>query len=102
MGEGLEKGQRPLPTFLSGRKLSPNSHLDARHLSSSLYATGAFQAATLVLELRGIEFVYLFFKGNCLRLQKFLPPTQSLLVFVASSYGDLSSWHWNPGLGGLV
>ena len=23
-----------------------------------------------------------------------------LLVFAARSYGDLSSWHWNPGLGG--
>ena len=29
--------------------------LDARHFSVSLYATGAFQAATLVLELRGNE-----------------------------------------------
>ena len=28
---------------------------DARHFSSSLCATGAFQAATLVLELRGSE-----------------------------------------------
>ena len=31
------------------------AHLDARHFSSSLYATGAFQAASLVLELRGSE-----------------------------------------------
>ena len=54
-------------------KVSPSSHLDTRPFSSSLYATGAFQAATLVLELRGIEFVYLFFKGNCLELQMFLP-----------------------------
>ena len=30
-----------------------SSHLDARHLSFSLYATSAIQAATLVLELRG-------------------------------------------------
>ena len=44
-----------LPTFLSGRKLSPNSCLDASHFSSSLYSTGAFQAATLVLEPRGSE-----------------------------------------------
>ena len=29
--------------------------LDARHFSFSLYATGAFQAATLVLKLRGSE-----------------------------------------------
>ena len=32
-----------------------SSHLDARHLSFSLYATSAIQAATLVLELRGSE-----------------------------------------------
>ena len=43
-----------------------------------------------------------FFKRNCLGLQKFLPLIQTLLVFTARSYGDLSSWHWNPGLGSLV
>ena len=32
-----------------------SAHLDARYFSSSLYASGAFQAATLVLELRGSE-----------------------------------------------
>ena len=32
-----------------------------------------------------------FFKGNCLELQWFLPPTHSLLVFVARTYGDLFS-----------
>ena len=41
-----------------------------------------------------------FFKVNCLELQKFLPPAQSLLVFASRSYGDLSSWHRNPGLRG--
>ena len=53
-GEGSEKGQWPLLTFLSGRKLSPSSCLEGRHFSSYLYATGAFQAATsMVLKLRG-------------------------------------------------
>ena len=42
------------------------------------------------------------FKRNCLGLQKFLPLTQSLLGFAARSCEDLSSWHWNPGLGGLA
>ena len=51
-GEGSEKGQRLLLAFLSDGKLSPSSRLDVRHFSSSLYATGAFQAATLVPELR--------------------------------------------------
>ena len=55
------------------KRTMASAGLDAGHFSSSLYATGAFQAATLVLELRGIEFVYLFFKGNCLELQMFLP-----------------------------
>ena len=43
-----------------------------------------------------------FFMRNCLGLPKFLPPTQSSLVFATKSCGKLSSWHWNPGLGGLV
>ena len=53
--EGSDKGQWPLPTFLSGRKLSPCSYFDARYFSSSLYATGSFQAATPVLELKESE-----------------------------------------------
>ena len=43
VGEGFRKG-----TMAS-------AHLDARHFSFSLYATGAFPAATLVMELRGSE-----------------------------------------------
>ena len=57
-GEGSEKEQWPLPAFVSGRKLCPSSHLDARNFSSSLYATGAFPAAPLVLETKGSESVY--------------------------------------------
>ena len=105
---GSEKGQWPLPTFLSGRKLSPISHLDARHFSSSLCATGAFQAAILVLELRGsdlIKFMCGFFKRNS-RTQVGTPEVSSNDSlphgFAAKSYGDLSSWHWYAGLGGLV
>ena len=54
-GEGSEKDQWPLSAFLTGRKLSPSSCLDARHFSSSLHVTGDFQAATPLLELRGNE-----------------------------------------------
>ena len=43
-----------------------------------------------------------FFKRNCLGVPEFLPLTQCPLVFTAGSCGDLSSWHENPGLGGLV
>ena len=45
------------PTGSVGGRLSKgamaSAHLDARHFSSSLYTTGAFDAATPVLELRG-------------------------------------------------
>ncbi|KAF6104168.1 hypothetical protein HJG60_011186 [Phyllostomus discolor] len=102
--DSSEKGQWPLSAFLSRRKLFPSSGLDARHFSSSLCATAAFQAATLVLEL-GVRLSNSgsgLFMRNCLGLQKFLPLTQSPLVFTARSYGDLSSCHWNPGLGDLV
>ena len=42
-GEGLEKGQWPLLVLIPDTSVSP------------LYTTGAFQGATLVLELRGSE-----------------------------------------------
>ena len=32
-----------------------SAHLDARHFSFSLYSTGTFQAATMLLELRESE-----------------------------------------------
>ena len=90
-GEGSEKGQWPLPAFLSGRKLSPSSCPDARHFSSSLYATGVFQAATTVLELRKSKSksTCWFFK-NSLGLQNFLPLTQSQLIFAVRNYEGLS------------
>ena len=48
------------------------------------------------------KFVCGFFQRNYLGLQKFPPPTQSLLVFSARSYGDFFSWCWKPELMGLV
>ena len=35
------------------KRTMSSAHLDVRHFSSFLYATGAFQGANLVLELRG-------------------------------------------------
>ena len=102
VGEGSEKGQWPLPTFLSGRKLSLSSHLDARCFTSSMYATCAIQAAPQCLSSEGVnlsKLMYGFFKRHCLGVQKFLPLSQSPLVFATRSYGYLSFWHWNPGLG---
>ena len=54
-GESSVKEQGPLPALLSGRKLPPSSHPDARQFSSSLYVSGAFQSAAPVLEHRGSE-----------------------------------------------
>ena len=54
--------QLPTSTFHGGSAVheqsggSASSHPDARHFSSSLYATGTFQAATMVLELKGSEY----------------------------------------------
>ena len=53
-----QKGTMASAHLLSESKLSPESCLDTRHFSSSPYATGAFQAATPVLELRESEYEY--------------------------------------------
>ena len=93
-----------VPAFLSGRKLSPSSCLDARYFQfltvghwclSSCYPGARAQRSES-------KFVCGFFNRNCFRLQEFLSPTQSLLASAARSYGDLSPWHCNPGLGTLV
>ena len=83
--DSLEKGQWLLPTFPSGNKIFPSSCFDARHFSSSLYTTGAFSGyPSCYWSSEGVnlsEFMHGFFKGNCLVVQKFLPLTQSPLVF---------------------
>ena len=92
-----------LPAFLSERKLSLSFHLDANHFSFFLHATGDFEAATPMLELRGSsQSKFMCGLGGTAWDEKFLPPTESLLIFTARSYEDLFSWHWNPGLDGLV
>ena len=55
-GEHLQQKELLLSAFLFGRKLFSRFHLHARHCISFLYDTGAFQAMTLVLGFRGIEF----------------------------------------------
>ena len=97
-GEGSKKQQWPLPTFLSGRELSPRSCPDDRYFISSLYATGAFQAATpVVLELRGMclcKFTLGPVRGTARESSNCFPPTSIPLVFTARSSGGFSSWHW--------
>ena len=86
-----------------GGKLSPRYLHDARHFSSSLYATDALQGASVVLREQVLvrECVEPS-KRKCLRILQFLSLTQPPLVFTARNYEDVSSWHWSPGLGGLV
>ena len=105
MGEGSEKGQWPLPAFLSGGRLSCSSHLDARHFSPSVYAMVTFKLLPWCWSSEEVSLI----KSTCgvcgrkyLGLQKFLSLTQSLLGFAAISYGDSSSWHWSPEQGLLV
>ena len=50
---GFRKGMMASALLFIWEKAIPQ--LDAGHFSSSLYTTGAFQAASLVLELRGSE-----------------------------------------------
>ena len=87
-GEGSEKGQWAFPAFLSWRKLFPRSCLDARHFIFSLDDTGIFQAATLVLELRGSmsNSVCMFFKRNCRSFFHWLIPCWVLQPEVVGTY----------------
>ena len=82
--------------------------LDARYFNLSLYTTGAFQAATPVLELRGSESEYMSLFVSSLRGTSWAPEVSSTnpvpdgfciqklweLIFLA-----LEPWAWGPGVG---
>ena len=92
--KGSEKGQWPLPAPLSQLLLFSQTlqFLPVCHgacLSSCYPSAGTWS-----------ESKSWFFEGNFLGLQKFLPPIQSLLVFAARSYGDLTSLALGPWAGG--
>ena len=77
------------------------------HFTHFLYVTGALPAVALVLCPRVGGFVYVVsscrpFIWSLLKVQEFLPLPSPLLVFIARSYGDLSSWHWDHGLCSLA
>ena len=66
-GEGSEKGGWPLPAFLSGRKLSPSSYLDDRHVSSARMPLVTFKLLPWCWSSEGMSLsksVCGFFKGN--------------------------------------
>ena len=67
-GKGSERRQK---AFLSGRKLSPSSCLDARHLSSSLYGLVPYKLLPQCWSSEGVSLsnsVCGFFKRNSLGL----------------------------------
>ena len=100
-----EKGQWPLPAFLSGRELPPALALIPDTSCLPCMPLGPFQLLPWCWSSERVSLVKCmcgFFKRNCLGLQEFLPLTQSSLVFAARSHGDLPSWPWNHELGGLV
>ena len=101
MGVGFRKGTMVSVTFLSERKLSPALALMP---DTSVPPHMSLVPFKLLPQWWSSERVSLskpmcgFSKRSCWVLQKFLSLTQSPLVFAARSYGDLSSWHWNPWL----
>ena len=90
VGGGLREGPMPLPGFWQF----------AHHLPCVI---DTLPAVAQVLNPRGGGSAYILslwrpFKGSFLKIQQFLLSPQSPLVFTDRSYGDLSSWHWNPEL----
>ena len=99
VGGWCRKGTMPCPPFCLGAvpQILPWSHI-LWFLPECHWYLSSWYSDWVILSKCECG----FFKRNCLGLEQFLPLTQSPLVFAARSYGDLSSWHWNPGLGGLV
>ena len=109
VGEGSEEVQWLLSAVLSGRTLSPSCRPHARHFSSSLYVSGAAQAAfTPHWSSGGVnpsKFVCWPFKRNFLELQKLPSSSDSIpagfysqklwvLLFLA-----LEPWAGDSGVG---
>ena len=104
-GRVQKRDNGSLLTFLSGRKLPPALSLMPDTSVPLCLPLVPFKLLLWCWSSQGVSLsntVCGFFKRNSLGLQKFLVPTAFLLVFAARSYGDLPSWHWNPGLGGPV
>ena len=106
MGEGLEEGQWPLlplclkescptaPALMPDTSVFP--HMPLVPFMLLLPWCWRSEGMSLRKSMSG------FFKRNCSRLQKFLPLTQSPLVFATRSYRDFFSWHYNPGVQDVV
>ena len=83
-------------------KVSPSSHLDADTSFPPHIPLVPMKLLTWCWSSEGVSptiSMCSFFKRNCLGIQQFLPLTQCPLVFIARSYGDLSSWQRKLVLG---
>ena len=106
-GEASEKGQWPLPAFLSGRTLSPSSCLDARHISFSLYTTVPFKLLPQSRRSEGVSVsksMCGFFKRNCLGLLKLSSTHCIPASFCSQKLWGLTflarePWAGDPGVG---
>ena len=102
---GSKKWQWPLTAFLSVESCPPDCALMPDIPGSPCMSLVSFNLLSWCWRSEGVSMnksLCGLFKKNSLGLQKFLLPTQSLLVFAARNYGDLSSWSWIPGLECLV
>ena len=78
-GEGLEEGQLPLLALMPDTSVSPSM------------SWVSFKLLLWYWRLEGVslsEYMFWFFKGNCVGLQKFLPMSQPPLVFLQPEVGE--------------
>ena len=90
-----------------GSRGLPGTSPISSHFTHSPYVTGILPAVALVLNPRVGGFAYILrpcgpFKQSVLKIQQLFPLPQPPLVFIARSYGDLSSQYGNPRLCGLA
>ncbi|KAF6104299.1 hypothetical protein HJG60_011277 [Phyllostomus discolor] len=86
-------------------KLPPSSHPGAGQFSSSPNVSGALHSLSQYWSSKGVSLSLCVgpLIGSAKDFRSFcLPQSQSSLVFAARNCGDFSSWHWNPGLVGLL
>ena len=94
VGGGSEKGQWPLPTCISGRKLSLTLSLMSDNSVPPCTSLVLFKLLPQFWSSEGVSLsksVCGFFRRNCMGVQNFLLLTQSPLLFAARNYEDLSS-----------
>ena len=100
-----EVSEWPVPSFLSGRKLSPSSRLDSSHFILSLCATGTSQAATWCWSLEGMNlnnYMCGFFRGTAWDSRSFSYRLNLCWFLQLEVMGTYLPGTGSLGLGGLV